>query len=255
MFRILLRRYGITAITVGMTLISILLSVGITWGINAFLHGGPLGEGLVISIVAPLVIAPLMSIQMLQLLRKLDETEQQLQVLSHTDELTQTHNRRYFMQYLEQELKRAQRSRLTFSIAILDMDNFKQINDQWGHLAGDEVLREMTRIFREYIRQADVFARYGGDEFIFLFPQTSRQEIQHWADRIYTAFAEKMIRFEDADIRPSFSIGVAVFDPSVNSLDDLLKQADEALYLAKRRGGNQFVQNQTSNIDDTAHLI
>ena len=159
MFRILLRRFGITAITVGMTLISILLSVGITWGINAFLHGGPLGEGLVISIVAPLVIAPLMSIQMLQLLRKLDETEQQLQVLSHTDELTQTHNRRYFMQYLEQELKRAQRSRLTFSIAILDMDNFKQINDQWGHLAGDEVLREMTRIFREYIRQADVFAQ------------------------------------------------------------------------------------------------
>ena len=244
MFQILLRRYGITAITVGMTLISILLSVGITWAINAFLHGVLPGEGLVISILVPLVVAPVMSVQMLRLLHKLDESERQLQVLSHTDELTQTYNRRYFMQYLEQEFKRSQRSRLTFSIAILDMDNFKQINDQWGHLAGDEVLREMTRTLRKHIRQADVFARYGGDEFIFLFPQTNQQEIHHWADRIYATFAENVIRFENAEIRPSFSVGVAVFGPGVNNLDELLKQADVALYQAKRRGGNQLVQNQ-----------
>jgi diguanylate cyclase (GGDEF)-like protein len=226
-----------------MTLISILLSVGITSGIHLFVYKSPLGGGLGIAILAPLIIAPLMSVEMLRLLHKLDKTEQLLQILSHTDELTQTYNRRYFMQYLQQEFLRAQRSAATFSIAILDMDNFKQINDQWGHLAGDEVLREMTRIFRGQIRQADVFARYGGDEFIFLFPQTSRNEVQIWAERIYTTFAEKSIHVENVEIRPLFSIGVAVFDTGVSNMDELLKRADQALYQAKHRGGNQFVQN------------
>lgn len=243
MFRKILRRYSITSITIGMTLISILLSVAITWGINVIVYKGPLGEGLAISILAPLVIAPLMSVQMLGLLHKLDKTEQQLQVLSHTDDLTQTYNRRYFMQYLQQEFQRAQRSSATFSIAILDMDNFKEINDQWGHLAGDHVLREMTAMFRGQIRQADVFARYGGDEFIFLFPQTSRQEVQTWAERTYAAFAQKSIHLDGVEIRPLFSIGVAVFEPNVKNLDELLKRADQALYQAKHRGGNQFVQD------------
>jgi diguanylate cyclase (GGDEF)-like protein len=243
MFRNIVRRYSITVITLGMTVISILLSVGITTGVNMLLYNGPFGEGLTIAVLAPLVIAPLMSVQMLQLLHKLDRTEQQLQVLSHTDELTPTYNRRYFMQYLQQEFLRAQRSTATFSIAILDMDNFKQINDQWGHLAGDQVLREMTCMFRGYIRQADVFARYGGDEFIFLFPQTNRQEVQTWTERIYAAFAEKSIHVDEVEIQPLFSIGVAVFDPGVNDIDELLRRADQALYQAKRKGGNQFVQD------------
>lgn len=243
MFRKILRRYSITSITIGMTLISILLSVGITWFINAIVYKSPLGAGLGISILVPLVIAPLMSVQMLRLLHKLDRTEQQLQVLSHTDELTQTYNRRYFMQYLQQEFQRAQRSAGTFSIAILDMDNFKQINDQCGHLAGDHVLREMTRMFRGQIRQSDIFARYGGDEFIFLFPQTNRQEVQTWAERIYTTFAGKPVDLDGAEICPLFSMGLAVFDPSINNLNELLKRADHALYQAKYRGGNQFCQH------------
>ena len=243
MFRTILRRYGITAVTIGMTLISILLSLGITWSVNALLNGGPLGEGLAIAILAPLLIAPLMSLQILRLLSKLDEAERQLQVLSHTDVLTQTYNRRYFMQYADQELKRAQRSGETFSIAILDLDNFKQINDQWGHLVGDQVLRELPRMFTEHIRQADVFARYGGDEFIFLFPQTNRQQIQVWADRIYEKFAGRSIQLEDLEIQPLFSVGIAVFESSMSDLDELLKQADDSLYQAKRKGGNQFVHN------------
>lgn len=243
MFRTILRRYGITAVTIGMTLISILLSVGITWSVNAFLSDGPLGGGLVIAILAPLVIAPLMSVQMLRLLSKLDEAERQLQVLSYTDELTQTYNRRYFMQYADQELKRAQRSEETFSIVILDLDNFKQINDQWGHLVGDQVLRELPRMLGEYIRQADIFARYGGDEFIFLFPQTNRQQIQVWADRIYERFAGRSIQLEGLQIQPLFSIGIAVFESGMSDLDELLKPADDSLYQAKRKGGNQFVYN------------
>jgi predicted signal transduction protein with EAL and GGDEF domain len=94
------------------------------------------------------------NVQILRLILQLDEAEQRLQVLSHTDELTQTYNQRYFMQYIDQEFKRAQRYGGTFSIAILDVDNFKEINDRWGHLVGDQVLRTLTRMFRECIRQA-----------------------------------------------------------------------------------------------------
>ena len=241
MLRTLLRRYGVTIIAIGMTLVSIVLSLGITWSINAILKAGPFWEGTPIAILAPLVIAPVMSVQMLRLLHQLDETQEMLQLLSHTDELTQTYNRRYFMQYINQEFKRAQRYGETFAIAILDFDNFKEINDTWGHLAGDEVLRKITLIFREKIRSADVCARYGGDEFIFLFPQTNQQQTEVWVRRIYEMFATSTIQVGEQRIKPSFSIGVAVFESTYNNFDDLLKQADNALYEAKRKGGNQFV--------------
>ena len=240
MFRILLRRYGILTITLGMTLLSVLLSLGITWIVNQLMGGGSLGEGLFIAILAPLIIAPLMSFQMLGLLHRLDVAEQQLQLLSHTDELTQTYNRRYFMQYAEQEFKRSQRSNERFSVAILDLDNFKQINDGSGHLVGDQVLREVSRIFREHLRDADVFARYGGDEFIILLPQTNLEQVQVWAARIFEKLGEKPIQIEGLTAQPHYSMGIAVFEPDLRELDDLLKQADDALYRAKRQGGSQF---------------
>lgn len=202
-----------------------------------------MGERVAIAIIAPLFIAPIMNVQILRLLLQLDQAEQRLQLLSHTDDLTQTYNRRYFMQYIDQEFKRAQRYGGTFSIAILDLDNFKEINDRWGHLVGDQVLRTSTRMFRSSIRQADICARYGGDEFIFLFPQTDRQQTEIWVRRIYETFATSSIQVETLRIRPSFSVGVAVFDAALDNFDDLLKQADKALYQAKHIGGNHFVLN------------
>lgn len=240
MFRVLLRRYGIVIVTSGMTLLSVLLSVGITWTVNQLMGGGSLGEGLFIAVLVPLIIAPLMSFQMLGLLHRLDAAEQQLQLLSHTDELTQTYNRRYFMQYAEQEFKRAQRSNERFSLAIVGLDNFKQINDDSGHLVGDKVLREVSRIFREHLRDADVFARYGGDEFVILLPQTNLEQIQVWATRMFQKLAEKPIEIEGLNVQPHYSMGLAVFEPTIAELDDLLKQADNAMYQAKRQGGNQF---------------
>ena len=241
MFRKILRRYGISITTIGLTLISILLSVGITLCVNWLLRGGALGVGWIIAILAPAIIAPIMSSQILRVLSHLDQAEEKLRTLSDTDELTQTYNRRYFMRFGEQEIKRAQRYGEAFSIALLDLDNFKQINDNYGHLMGDRVLRKLSGLLREQIRQADVFARYGGDEFIFLFPQTNRQQTQIWAERILERFTGTSIDLEGVQVQPLFSIGVATFDSTMGNLDDLLKQADFALYQAKKSGGNRLV--------------
>src|SRR5690349_6468627 len=241
MLRQTLRRYGIIKTTFGMTLISILLSIGITFSINFFLGGGPLGDGIAIAILAPAVIAPVMSIWMLRLLRELDQAEQKLQILSHTDELTQTYHRRYFMQSGEQEFKRAQRYGEIFSIALLDLDNFKEINDSHGHLIGDDVLRRFCYLLKQEIRQTDIFARYGGDEFVFLFPQTNRQQALAWAERLYEKYEVTPPAFEGMRVLLTFSIGMATFDATINDLDDLLKKADHALYRAKDGGGNKLV--------------
>jgi two-component system, cell cycle response regulator len=243
MFRIILRRYGIARVTIGLTLMAILLSLGMTWGVNTLLRGGPLGEGLAIAVIVPLVVAPLMNIQILRLIVQLDEAEQRLQVLSHTDDLTQTYNRRYFMQYIDHEFKRAKRYGTTFSVALLDIDNFKQINDQWGHLVGDQVLRTLTQMLKASLRQTDVCARYGGDEFVFLFPQTDKLQTEIWVRRVYEIFAARSIQVDELQITPLFSVGVAAYEASFDNFDQLLKQADEALYRAKHTGGNHFVLN------------
>jgi diguanylate cyclase (GGDEF)-like protein len=241
MLRQILRSFGIIKTTIGLTLISILLSVGITFSINSLLSGGPLGEGLAIAILAPALITPVMSIWMLRLLSELDRAEQKLKILSHTDELTQTYNRRYFMQCGEQEFKRARRYGEVFSLALLDLDNFKEINDSRGHLIGDDVLRRFCYLLKQEIRQTDIFARYGGDEFVFLFPQTNRQQALAWAERLYEKYDVTPLAFEETTVHLSFSIGMATFDSTINDLDDLLNKADHALYRAKDGTGSKLV--------------
>ena len=241
MFRKILRQHGILKTVTGLTVISIFLSVGITLVVNFYLKGGPLGEGLAIAILAPAIIAPVMSFQMLRILSDLDQAEQKLQILSNTDELTQTYNRRYFIQVGEQELKRALRYGEIFSIALLDIDNFKEINDSSGHVTGDEVLRKLSYLFKQEIRETDVVARYGGDEFVFLFPQTDEKQVQTWAERLYEQFTEIPIALTGLEVRLSFSIGVASFDSTIATLDDILTKADRALYEAKKTGGDKFV--------------
>lgn len=246
MLRRLLRRFGIHAVLLGMTATSILLSIGITWGLNLFFGDGPVGKGWVMAVVAPLLIAPIMSLQLLHLLSKLDRAEERLKALSYTDELTQTYNRRFFMKYVDKELKRIQRTGEHFSVAILDMDNFKQINDEHGHLAGDHVLRELTGRLRQQMRQSDILARYGGDEFIMLFPQTNPEQMEAWVRRMYETVARNPIDFHGYPITPLFSLGVSFSEPGMHDTDELLKAADTALYEAKREGGDRYRLAPTS---------
>jgi len=200
-----------------------------------------MGVGLIIAILAPAIIAPVMAVLSLRLLSYLDQAEQRLQLLSNTDDLTQTYNRRYFIQFSEQELRRMQRYGETFSIAIVDIDNFKTINDRYGHLVGDQVLYSLSQLCRNYIRQVDVFARFGGDEFIFLFPHTNKEETRKGASRVFEKVSSTSMNIEGVKIQLLLSMGVAIYSQQTGGLDKLLAEADRALYRAKKSGGNRIV--------------
>ena len=239
MLRILIRRYGAKAITLGATLLAVIFSVTITIVIHAAFGFKVSFLEYMIAILSPGIILPLFGYQMIHLLAQLDGTERRLRSISTTDELTGAYNRRFVLELAHRELERAKRDGGMFSIAILDFDNFKLINDHFGHLAGDQALREVSRVCQSNMREADIFARYGGDEFIFLFPQTSHEDAVICLDRIMEQISALSFESQGKIVSPRVSIGVHPYSPKSDTLDAILEKADLALYKAKQTGGSR----------------
>jgi diguanylate cyclase (GGDEF)-like protein len=167
----------------------------------------------------------------------MDNMNRSFQNLANTDELTRLANRRRMTDVLYQEVGRAQRNQRTFSIIIFDIDYFKKINDQYGHDAGDLVLAAIPDILRKVLRTPDVCARWGGEEFLILLPETGLEGAKRVAERLRIAFEEYRIRHQDGVLSVTVSLGVCEFR-SVKSLEACLKQADKNLYAAKAAGRN-----------------
>ena len=163
----------------------------------------------------------------------------QAEALSVTDDLTRLFNARFLKQALTRELKRAVRSGRPLSVIFLDLDGFKGVNDRFGHLRGSRTLVEFASILRACARETDVLARYGGDEFALVLPETDRAGAQSVAERIRARVAEfSFLTSEGLDVRLTTSIGFASRDGSRQSVTDLLHAADEAMYWVKAHGKN-----------------
>ena len=170
--------------------------------------------------------------------QKLLESQEQLRVLALTDELTQVANRRCFVDSVEAELSRCRRMNYPLAYMILDLDYFKLINDNYGHHAGDLVLKHVAVIVKKQLRDYDVFGRIGGEEFAVFLTQTDTCEVLNIAERIRQSIAETPLMFNDIAISLSTSIGITLCGASEHAYLDLYSQADQALYHAKESGRN-----------------
>ena len=165
--------------------------------------------------------------------------------LSITDGLTGLYVYRYFQDKLEEELRRAQRYQEQLSVIVVDIDAFKSINDTHGHLVGDMVLKEISQILRNVCREVDIIARYGGDEFVVILPQTEREGSFYLAERARKTI--KNYEFQSPGNEPiklTVSCGVAALLPDIKDKESLIKKADDALYRAKNEGKNKTALNQ-----------
>lgn len=171
----------------------------------------------------------------------LRENEKKYKALSITDGLTELHNSRHFFSILKKEIERAKRYDRALSLILLDIDNFKQYNDQYGHMEGDRVLARLGRIILANLRDADSAYRYGGEEFTVLLPETDAQEAVTVAERIRKRIgAEVFSPRLRTEINKTVSIGIARYHPG-EELSAFVKRADKAMYTAKQQGKNRTV--------------
>lgn len=155
-----------------------------------------------------------------------------------TDQLTGLYNFRFLNNYLERELGKSRRYRDRFTVAIIDLDDFKAVNDTYGHLAGDQLLKEVARLLRENVRDADTVARYGGEEFVAVLPETEKDAAFNVMEKLLSVISKA--RLDDyPEVRVTASIGLAGFPEDDDEQLGLLKKADEALYRSKMAGKNR----------------
>ena len=168
----------------------------------------------------------------------------EVQRLAITDELTGIKNRRGLFECGNRELAIAKRTHRPLGVLMIDLDNFKDVNDKYGHAVGDVVLREVARRISQHIREIDIFGRYGGEEFVVLLSENDLAFSLLIAERIRQAIANDGIPTGSDIIHITASVGVDELDLSITNLDQLIKKADQALYIAKNNGRNQVATNQ-----------
>lgn len=176
-----------------------------------------------------------------------EERTQVLEQLSNTDPLTKVANRRALFERGNAEFSRIQRTKSQLTLILLDCDLFKDINDQFGHLFGDEVLKKLCEICTKEIRNVDFFARYGGEEFIILLPDSGLNGAVETSKRIQQSLANNSVTFEGKEVYVTVSIGISTASDKHNNFDQLIKDADIAMYKAKENGRNRIEITEKSS--------
>jgi len=172
--------------------------------------------------------------------KTIDAKAEAMKIASLTDPLTGAHNRRAFEARANSDFKRFQRSNIVSSVAIVDLDKFKLVNDNYGHEGGDEVLKALVTAIQSMLRETDFLARWGGEEFTIIFSDTSGKDASATADRVRERISKLPVVMPSGEpVNFSVSIGVSTFEKDDEDAEAALARADEALYLAKENGRNQ----------------
>jgi diguanylate cyclase (GGDEF)-like protein len=241
MLKACLKRFGLTTVVVANTIGSIVLSAGISAAVHYALGVPMSGLAWAVTLACPTLIAPTMSWWAFDLVLKVEVAQEQLRIQSTTDHLTGLFNRRYFMDRLREEIERTQRYGTPFAVAFIDIDNFKRINDEHGHLSGDEILKQLTRTCAKQVREIDTLARIGGEEFALLLPQTTPEDAELLVERLRAGVAATRANVGDRWLEITVSIGLTSSGHETLDINGILRHADEALYAAKRQGKNRLV--------------
>jgi diguanylate cyclase len=184
-----------------------------------------------------LVIFPLsIGVMSFSLSRRLAHQREELERISRTDGLSQLNNRRYWEELVYREYERHKRSNSQLSLIMIDIDRFKEVNDKYGHVAGDKMIREISGLLADAVRNIDVVGRYGGEEFGILLPDTDAEGAMVFAERL--RLAVQSLKIKPYGVRCTISLGVAEADPGVKKYRQLIERADRALYVAKNEGRN-----------------
>ena len=172
---------------------------------------------------------------------ELSRRSKELEAQSRTDDLTGQYNRRHILVELEREVERAVRYGRHLSGMMIDIDDFKSVNDQYGHLAGDQVLKDLVDIIEKSLRKIDILGRYGGDEFLVILPESTPDVACLVAERIRQNVAEHDFRIHEATLRLTVSIGLISFE-DVQEINQttFIEQIDQAMFQAKHLGKNQI---------------
>lgn len=240
-FRLLSRlgmRLGLLHATAALTLCVIVAAGVIAQGVISIAGQGDRLIALIATTVCSSVLTPLVAYLVLRLVFELHRTRQQLTALATHDDLTGVHNRRHFMTMVQREWDRARRYNMQAALLLIDADHFKHVNDNHGHLGGDELLRAIAKKVGESLRQADVLARFGGEELIVFLPHTDPLGALDVAERIRERVQALSVEWKTAKVSTTVSIGMAPMRKELPSLDWMIHEADTALYAAKADGRN-----------------
>lgn len=197
-------------------------------------------NAIIIASSVTIVVTPAVGWNMISQTLKIHGLVSELKELATYDSLTGILCRRVFIERSNFFLKVAARKKLSFSIAIMDLDNFKKINDKFGHVAGDKTLVSFSNIAKSTCRESDLICRFGGDEFLFFLPNTTSEQAVSFLERFIVVINED-IEHGDLEIPYTVSIGIASFpDLDIENMEEIIIAADKALYQAKQNGGNQI---------------
>lgn len=235
---VLYEKFGLYGAIFIVSVWAFLSGVAIIVPVNIIM-GGRILTGIVINFIICMTFMPYHLYHVIRLLNEMNLLRKELYEKSTRDELTQAHNRHYFYEVLQTIQNTSSYIPNNTSLLMIDIDDFKKLNDKYGHLVGDEALKILTKESIPLLRSTDIFARYGGDEFICLLPQTSIEHAQEVAKRIKDKISQIRVRVNNEEVIFTTSIGLATANTEMQ-FEELAIKADQALYKAKHAGKNQI---------------